>query len=92
VAITALQFQDMVSQLIGHVHRRVTALDEVVRHLGELGEALQADAASSDARAAIDSLKQETTKIASSLRSLATDTTKNPVGQRAMTQGDIELF
>ena len=72
--------------------RSIEALDGVVRHLGELGEALRLDAASSDSRAAVDSLKQETAKIASSLCSLATETTNNPVGQRAMTQGDIELF
>ena len=91
-AITALQFQDMVSQLIGHVQRRVDALDGVVRHLGDLGEALSRDAVAADVFAAVASLKQETEKIASSLYSLATETTKNPVGQRAMTQGDIELF
>ena len=91
-AITALQFQDMVSQLIGHVRRRVDALDAVIRHLGELGDALQADAVSDDARGAVDAMRRETAKIASSLQSLALETINNPVGQRAMTQGDIELF
>jgi len=91
LAITALQFQDMVSQLIGHVQRRVEALDGVVRHLGALGEVLRGDAAA-DAQAAVAALKQETANIATSLRALATETTQNPVGQRAMTQGDIELF
>jgi len=71
---------------------RVDALDGVVRHLGDLGEALSRDAVAADVFAAVASLKQETEKIASSLYSLATETTKNPVGQRAMTQGDIELF
>jgi len=92
VAITALQFQDMVSQLIGHVKRRVEALDAVVRHLGDLGQALSLDAANSDSHSAVDALKSETAKIASSLQSLATETNNNPVGQRAMTQGDVELF
>ncbi|MDD5247902.1 MAG: methyl-accepting chemotaxis protein [Rhodocyclaceae bacterium] len=92
VAITALQFQDMVSQLVGHVKRRVEALDGVMRHMGDLGEALNRNAAAADTGAAIDALKRETAKIATSLQSLATETTKNPVGQRAMTQGDVELF
>jgi methyl-accepting chemotaxis protein len=91
-AVTALQFQDMVSQLIGHVHRRIEALDAVVRRLGELGDALRDDATSVDARAAVDALKLETKKIAASLESLAAETINNPVGQRAMTQGDVELF
>ena len=92
VAITALQFQDMVSQLIAHVHRRVEALHAVVDHLGELGDVLRADAAAMNSRAAVESLRRETAKISSSLKSLATETTNNPVGQGAMTQGDIELF
>jgi methyl-accepting chemotaxis protein len=92
LAITALQFQDMVSQLIGHVQRRVEALDGVARHLGALGEVLRRDAAASDAQAAVDALKQETANIATSLRVLAPQTTQNPVGQRAMTHGDVELF
>jgi methyl-accepting chemotaxis protein len=91
-AVTALQFQDMVSQLISHVQKRVEALDNVIRHLGELADALRADAASMDAPAAIGALRTETKKIASSLESLAAETINNPVGQRAMTQGDIELF
>jgi methyl-accepting chemotaxis protein len=91
-AITALQFQDMVSQLLGHVKSRVGALDGVVRHLGPLAEALRTNAAATNSRAAIESLRQETEKIASSLRTLTADTTNNPVGQKAMTQGDIELF
>ena len=91
-AVTALQFQDMVSQLISHVKRRVEALEAVVCHLGGLGEALGRDAELSDSQSAADALKSETAKIASCLRSLVTDTNNNPVGQRAMTQGDIELF
>ena len=92
VAITALQFQDMVSQLIGHVHRRVDALDAVARHLAALAESLRGDAAKADANAAVAALKQETASIKASLQALAVQTTQNPVGQRAMAQGDIELF
>ncbi len=91
-AVTALQFQDMVSQLIDHVKLRIEALDGVVRHLGDLGEALSRDSAASDTHSAVDALKRETANIASSLHVLATETTKNPVSQRAMTQGDVELF
>jgi methyl-accepting chemotaxis protein len=91
-AVTALQFQDMVSQLIAHVRRRIEALDGVVRHLGVLGDALKADAASSNERDAIDQLRLEAEKVSAGLRSLASTTTNNPVGQQAMTQGDIELF
>lgn len=91
-AITALQFQDMVSQLIGHVRRRVDALGKVVNHFGVLGEALRVDAADANSHDAIEQLRRETDKLAEGLRNLAPDTSNNPVGQKAMTQGDIELF
>ena len=91
-AITALQFQDMVSQLSGHVMRRIDALDLVVRHLGELSGAITTDAETDDAAAAVAALKEETAKVASSLAAMELQTTHNPVGQQAMTQGEVELF
>jgi methyl-accepting chemotaxis protein len=91
-AITALQFQDMVSQLIGHIRRRVDAVDVVVRHLGDIGSSLRNNVAASDSRAAIGNLREEATRLSANLRSLVSETTNNPVGQKAMTQGGIELF
>ena len=40
-AVTALQFQDIVSQLLGHVGRRIDAIDDVSRHLGGLARRLR---------------------------------------------------
>ncbi|MFA7270014.1 MAG: methyl-accepting chemotaxis protein [Sterolibacterium sp.] len=91
-AITALQFQDMVSQLINHVLRRIEALDRVVSHFGELARTLSADAEGDDAEAAVDALRDETRKLSDSLAMMNLQTTHNPVGQQAMTQGDVELF
>ena len=91
-AITALQFQDMVSQLSGHVLRRIEALDTVVRHLGDLSQAIKVDAETDDVVAAVASLRDETAKVASSLAAMELQTTHNPVGQHAMTEGDVELF
>jgi len=91
-AITALQFQDMVSQLINHVLLRVEALDGVVSHLSELAGTLRVDADIDDAGAAVEALRGETRKVADSLAMMRSQTTHNPVGQQAMTQGDVELF
>jgi methyl-accepting chemotaxis protein len=91
-AVTALQFQDMVSQLIGHVNKRIDALDGVVRHLGVLSNSLKADAGASDARAALQQLNEETALVASSLASLQVITYHNPVSQKVMNDGDVELF
>ncbi|HEY6896209.1 MAG TPA: methyl-accepting chemotaxis protein [Rhodocyclaceae bacterium] len=91
-AVTALQFQDMVSQLLGHVQRRIEALDTVVKHFGMLGSALRSDAERGDAPAAIAGLKAEVERMKQSLVDLRLDTTHNPVAQDAMAHGDIELF
>ena len=91
-AITALQFQDMVSQLLAHILRRIDALDDVMAQLNSLGSTLDREAASVDARGAITSLREEQGRIEAALKGIVPQTTHNPVDQKAMTQGDIELF
>lgn len=91
-AVTALQFQDIVSQLLGHIARRVDALDYVMRQFNVLGATLDREAASDDARGAIASLRAEQGRIAAALKGIEAQTLNNPVDQRVMTQGDIELF
>jgi methyl-accepting chemotaxis protein len=91
-AITALQFQDMVSQLLGHIARRVDALDEVMRQFSALGEVLEREAQTTDVSAAISSLRDEQNRVSAVLRTIEAKTVNNPVDQKAMTQGDIELF
>ncbi|MDP2824833.1 MAG: methyl-accepting chemotaxis protein [Sulfuritalea sp.] len=91
-AVTALQFQDIVSQLLGHVGRRVDAIDDVSRHLGELAQTLQRNAATPDAAGALQSLQAETHRVSERLRDMAQLTAHNPVSQKEMNQGEIELF
>jgi len=91
-AITALQFQDMVSQLLGHISRRVDALDAVMHQFNALGATLDREAASDDVRGAIVSLREEQDMITLALKDIEAQTINNPVDQKAMTQGDIELF
>jgi methyl-accepting chemotaxis protein len=91
-AVTALQFQDMVSQLLSHILRRVEALDVVMRQFDTLGGALDKEAAALNIGAAIHSLRAEQAAIAAALRDIEIQTVHNPVDQKAMTEGDIELF
>lgn len=91
-AVMALQFQDMVSQLMGHVLKRVSMLENVFGHLAELGRALHNDSERSDTDAAIAALRQETIKISADLNDLDDTTGNNPVGQQALSRGDVELF
>jgi len=69
-AVTALQFQDMVSQLLSHVGRRVDAIDEASRHLGELAQSLQRNAATAPTADAVQSLQAETRHVAERLGDL----------------------
>ncbi len=91
-AVTALQFQDIVSQLLGHVGRRVDAIDDVSRHLGGLARTLQRNAATADAAKAMHSLQDETRRVSARLQEMAQMTAHNPVAQLEMNQGGIELF
>ena len=91
-AVTALQFQDIVSQLLGHVGRRVDAIDETSRHLGELAQVLQRDAVNLDTADAMQSLQSETRRVSERLKDLAQMATNNPVSQQELNQGRVELF
>jgi methyl-accepting chemotaxis protein len=91
-AVTALQFQDIVSQLLSHVGRRVDAIDDVCRHLGELAKALQRNAATANAPEALQSLQAETRGVSERLKEMARITVNSPVSQSEMNHGDIELF
>jgi methyl-accepting chemotaxis protein len=91
-AMTALQFQDLVSQLLGHVGRRVDAIDEASRHLGELAQSLQRNAETVGAADAMRSLQAETRHVADRLRDLEQLTGNSPVSQQGLNQGGIELF
>ena len=91
-AVTALQFQDIVSQLLGHAARRAEAIDDVSRHLASLAQTLQRNAAQPDAAGILESLKAETRRVADRLQDMAIVTSRNPVAQTEMSQGDVELF
>jgi methyl-accepting chemotaxis protein len=82
-AVTNLQFQDIVTQLLGHVGKRVHALSGVTAAMASL-EALQPDdpSAHESARRAIDE----------AVENARTSTARNPVKQQSMESGDVELF
>jgi methyl-accepting chemotaxis protein len=91
-AVTALQFQDIVSQLLGHASRRAEAIDDVSRHLASLAQTLQRNAANPNANGILESLREETHRVAERLRDMADVTARNPVSQTEMNHGDVDLF
>jgi len=91
-AITALQFQDMGTQAMQHIQRRIAALEGVVGELDQLSRGLRDQAGRQSVDAIGSSLSQETAKISSSFKEMETLSNNNPVGQQVMSHGDVELF
>ena len=91
-AVTALQFQDIVSQLLGHASRRAEAIDDVSQHLALLAQTLQRHAAAPNGKDIVESLRAETRSVSERLQAMADVTARNPVSQTKMSQGGVELF
>jgi methyl-accepting chemotaxis protein len=81
-AVTSLQFQDMTSQLIGHVQKRIDAIDGVCASVRELSRAAARGHASPELAQRVDD----------ALAHLAVVDSTNPVAQKAYQEGEIELF
>ncbi len=93
VAVTALQFQDVTTQLVGHTRLRITELEQMIGGLAALPSMLDAAVAGepgADPGRANAVLLQLRERIALA----RAHTSKNPVreDQQQMSNGDIELF
>jgi len=91
-AVTALQFQDMVSQLLGHVFRRVSTLHAVSGELSQVAGTLASDAKSLNAKEALAVLSAAAGTVADRLEDMTTSTEHNPVSQAEIKTGEVELF
>jgi methyl-accepting chemotaxis protein len=81
-AVTSMQFQDMVTQLLAHIGKRVTSLSGVTA----IARPLVTSSGDPDSVLAMQSALD--TEIASAKEA----TSKNPVTQVSMQTGDIDLF
>jgi methyl-accepting chemotaxis protein len=91
-AVTALQFQDMSSQAMAHVLRRLGALQDILGKLDRLSHGLRGDGIRADLAPVVASLREEIGKIVFSFREMENLSTSNPVDQKAMSHGEVELF
>ncbi len=82
-AVTNLQFQDIVTQLLGHVGKRIHAVSDVTAALAPLARLRPDDAPAREAaQRAIDE----------ALANARNSTERNPVKQQSMQSGEVELF
>jgi methyl-accepting chemotaxis protein len=88
-AVTALQFQDMVSQLIGHVGQRLMRMRSAVNEVGEVAR----EASHPHDRSTLEQLSLRLADVTRTLDELAEFGNSNPVKQAdSVDSGDIELF
>ncbi len=91
-AIVSLQFQDMVTQLLGHVVRRLEVLGEIAGDEGRLSAALRDTADPEAALRLMQSLSEHVEQLSEKLSELKRSVSNNPVQQSSFSSGDVELF
>lgn len=91
-AVMSLQFQDMVTQLLGHVSRRLDVLDEIVVDEQEMASVLRNGENPENTIKVLDSLRVHVDTLAEKLNALNKGVAHNPVRQTGFDSGDVELF
>ncbi len=86
-AVTSLQFQDMVGQLIQHAHTRISNMEKAWERLGEWSSHAQQGQTASLER--ISQMRKEINDIFSESERLGE---RSPVRQNKLESGDIDLF
>ncbi|MGC9519503.1 MAG: methyl-accepting chemotaxis protein [Desulfuromonadaceae bacterium] len=89
-AVTSLQFQDMATQVVDTVTRRIDALDHLLDSLAELEVELSPEESTT-----LNQQQQHMLKLQRMLQEanrLVRESEHNPVTQKSMDEGDIELF
>jgi methyl-accepting chemotaxis protein len=86
-AVTTLQFQDMATQLLGHVDKRITEVGDMIKRLTALPQVISA-ARQADGKLVVAPLED----MALAVKGLRNRTSHNPVTQGGMSSGSIDLF
>ena len=91
-AVMSLQFQDMVTQLLGHIDLRMDILQEVVTDLRSVTDLVRNQSAEAGALRELEQLRAHIDSLHSRLRQVQGSTERNPVMQTGYDSGGIELF
>lgn len=91
-AIMSLQFQDMVTQLLGHVGQRLDVMDEIIADEQLLATVLRNGVASPANLTELSVLASHIDQISQKLSVISQKVDNNPVGQTGFASGEVELF
>lgn len=91
-AIVSLQFQDMVTQLLGHVTRRLDLLAEVASDESRMAATLRDSRDPGQTLQTLDDIRQHIEQVSEKLAALKQGVQHNPVAQTGFASGDVELF
>lgn len=93
-AITSLQFQDVVTQLLGHARKRLSAAESVLSLLEQVATGSTASAGDPVAGtlAGAASARESADRAAEGLTKMLRSTEHNPVLQAQLISGAVELF
>lgn len=92
-AITSLQFQDMVTQLVSHSMSRVAGLQQLANSLQTMQNGLiQGLAQAKPDEDMANALRSPMSRVEEGCEQLAASGKRNPVAQESMSSGDVELF
>lgn len=87
-AVTSLQFQDMANQILDHLAGRIAAMESVLAGLSDLSLAGGAGGSDGDWDERLRHFKNWIEEASALIRNIR----HNPVSQKSMAQGEIELF
>jgi len=91
-AVMSLQFQDMVTQLLSHVMRRLDVMEEVVGDEEQMAVALRDTSDPAGTMRTLDALREHVDTLAQKLITLKKGIDHNPVRQTGYASGEVELF
>lgn len=91
-AVMSLQFQDMVTQLLTHVGRRLDVLDEILVDERKMASILFEGGESHAAVGTLDDICKHVDQISQKVSIISQKVDNNPVSQSGFASGEVELF
>lgn len=91
-AIMSLQFQDMVTQLLGHVSRRLDVLDEIASDERQMGGLLHGNGSPAETLHTLVEIRSHVDHISQKIGVISQKIHSGPVAQTGFASGEVELF